>query len=177
MSGGSGASSPGDGKTDELRTGLAKIVKQHDDALTAVDGAKKAADDAYDHFMGLGGSGDRAQVVVDLVTDLHRELTGLEGFTGKVGTALDEVDHAITPEENLDKLDAVIENLKTVKSETDAVIDTCDDAEREIHENLRGSDRADDIADQVTSARDELDEARTSVDGLAEAAEAFRGNG
>ena len=118
--------------------------------------------------------------MVDLVQDLHREVTGLETHTDEVSAAIDEVDHAITPEENIDKLEAVIEKLKTVKSETDAVVDTCDDAEREIHENLRGSDRADDIADQVTSARDELDEARTGIDDIAEQAKEqqaqFRGN-
>jgi hypothetical protein len=170
----------GGSTTDGLRSGLTRLTKQVDDAVTALDGAEQAAEDAYDHFMGLGGSGDRAQVVVDLIQDLHKEVTGLETFTDEVGSAIDEVDHAITPEENIDKLEAVIEKLKTVKSETDAVVATCDDAEREIHENLRGSDRADEIADQVTAARDELDEARTGIDDIAEQAKAqqaeFRGN-
>ena len=55
-----GESSGGSSRTDQLRAGLTRLTKQLDDAVTAMDGAKKAADDAYDHFMGLGGSGDRA---------------------------------------------------------------------------------------------------------------------
>jgi hypothetical protein len=176
---GSGGSPAGVSKTDELRHGLAKIVKQYDDVLTSIAGTKRAADDAYDHFLGLGGSAGRAQIVADLITDLHTELTGLEGLTDEVNSTIDEIDQAITPKENINKLDAVTEKLETIRSETDAIIDACDDAVREVHENLRGSDQASDIADQVAAARDQLDETRSGIADLIEGAmaqqEAFRG--
>jgi hypothetical protein len=135
----------------------------------SLDRAKRAADDAYDHFLAMGGSADRAQVVADQVHDLHAEVAALVTLTDEVGAAIDEVDHASTPEENIDRLDVVLEKLATARVHTDAVIDTCDEVEREIHEHLRGSDRADDVADQVIAARDELDQARTGLGELTEA--------
>jgi chromosome segregation ATPase len=180
MSAESGSTSSGGSKTQQLRDSLTAISGNFDDAVTALDGAKRAADEALEHFMMLGGSADRAQSVIDLIEDLHREASTLDGLTDEITSALDGVDHAITPEENIAELETVTERIKSTKDATTAVVDAADDAINQTQEHLAGSSRADDLGGQIEEARDELDKGRTAMDGLTAEVKAqqdgFRGN-
>jgi hypothetical protein len=148
--------------------------------MASLESARRAAEEALEHFGMLGGSADRAQSVIDLIEDLHREATGLDGRTDEIGTALDAVDHAITPEENIAELDGVTERVDSCREALGAVVDACDAAIDQTHEDLAGSARADDIAGRIEEARDDLDQGRTALDGLAAEIlgqqEAFRGS-
>ena len=167
-------------RTEQLRDGLSQVGTRFDDAVASLESARRAAEEALEHFGMLGGSADRAQSVIDLIEDLHREATGLDGRTDEIGTALDAVDHAITPEENIAELDGATERVDSCREALRAVVDACDAAIDQTHEDLAGSARADDIAGRIEEARDDLDRGRTALDGLAAGIvgqqEAFRGS-
>ena len=120
----------------------------------------------------LGGAADRAQLVIDLIDELLHEADGLDTLADEAGTAIDGVDHATTPEANIAQLEIVVERVTTTKDATAAVVGASDDAIDETHGHLAGSSRADDIAGQIEEARDELEQSRTDLDGLAEEAKA-----
>jgi hypothetical protein len=167
-------------QSEMLRAGLNQVTSGFEDAVSSLESARRSADEALDHFTMLGGAADRAQLVIDLIDELHREADGLDPLADEAGTAIDGVDHATTPEANIAQLETVVERVTTTKDATAAVVLASDDAIDETHGHLAGSSRADDIAGQIEEARDELEQSRTDLDGLAEEAkaqqEAYRGN-